>query len=288
MSPVTARGAPARTTTAVPSFHVCPHRDVIFHSMTSQVLVSYSKGGLAELLQGSVASYLTHHCSRPVAVLHLGGGQTAVPAVGGDDGGRNREGGHAEETTAAAAATAGGDGGGRNLLVPVDGSDESLASLRWTLDHLYKQGGAPPGVVGRGQLAATNKAAALLASSMTNSPCEGGYAHSYIVPIGTLCIAFQQDALTRVPTSRDHMDPPLTHSGDTLHLVHIIPCLPAGDLATFFQPIDSDTGFLMEYPDPSLLGTKVPEEVVEREAQACKAEKVRSGHSTRDYHMRDL
>ena len=67
---------------------------------------------------------------------------------------------------------------------------------------------------------------------------------------------------------------PTPDPGDTLHLVHIIPCLPAGDLATFFQPIDSDTGFLMEYPNPSLLGTKVPEEVVEREAQACKAEKV--------------
>ena len=67
---------------------------------------------------------------------------------------------------------------------------------------------------------------------------------------------------------------PPPEPGDTLHLVHIIPCLPTGDLATFFQPIDSDTGFLMEYPDPSLLGTRVPKEVVEREAQACKAEKV--------------
>lgn len=96
------------------------------HYGLTQVLVSYSKGGLGELLQGSVATYLTHHCSRPVAVLHLRGEAATMAAT-------------------ATAAPTGGDGGGRNLLVPVDGSDESFASLRWTLDHLYMQGTAVQG-----------------------------------------------------------------------------------------------------------------------------------------------
>ena len=29
---------------------------------------------------------------------------------------------------------------GRNLLVPVDGSEESFQSCRWTLDNLYRTG----------------------------------------------------------------------------------------------------------------------------------------------------
>lgn len=34
------------------------------------VVGSHMRGGLAEFMLGSVASYLTHHCASPVAVLH--------------------------------------------------------------------------------------------------------------------------------------------------------------------------------------------------------------------------
>ena len=168
----------------------------------TQVVASLSRGGLPEFLLGSVAGFLTHHCKRPVAVLHglrdaagrysFEAPPPPVPvpasAVPADSTAKSPPGGVAAcptthmaadsaaagiATAAAAAApateaasapgiataapapasTPGTEtvsaapapatetvSAGRNLLVPVEGSDESLVSCRWTLDHLYRPG----------------------------------------------------------------------------------------------------------------------------------------------------
>ena len=62
-------------------------------------------------------------------------------------------------------------------------------------------------------------------------------------------------------------------SGDTIHLRHVIPCLPNGDLIGTFQ---MDSGFLLGSSSyASLLGVPVPEDVAEREERAWKLEQVR-------------
>ena len=175
----------------------------------NQVVASLSRGGLPEFLLGSVAGFLTHHCKRPVAVLHglrdsagrysfeaalpprvlpvpasadstaatPAGGSTAAspPGSGGAacpthmaadsaaagiataaaaPAAETVSAGKAPATNAPASAPATETAGkapaatpasetvsaGRNLLVPVEGSDESLVSCRWTLDHLYRPG----------------------------------------------------------------------------------------------------------------------------------------------------
>ena len=90
-----------------------PRTSLVPPSPSSQVVVSFSIGGVSEVFLGSVAGYLTRHCPRPFAVLHMGG----------------------KGAQGAAVAPA-----GRNLLVPVDGSEESIQSCRWTLDNLYRKG----------------------------------------------------------------------------------------------------------------------------------------------------
>ena len=137
----------------------------------TQVVASLSRGGLPEFLLGSVAGFLTHHCKRPVAVLHglrdaagrysFEAPPPPVPvpasAVPADSTAKSPPGGVAAcptthmaadseaayiSTAASAPASAPGTEtvSGRNLLVPVEGSDESLVSCRWTLDHLYRPG----------------------------------------------------------------------------------------------------------------------------------------------------
>lgn len=39
-------------------------------AVSQVVLGSHMSGGLMEFMLGSVASYVAHHCTRPVAVLH--------------------------------------------------------------------------------------------------------------------------------------------------------------------------------------------------------------------------
>lgn len=142
-----------------------------------------------------MAGFLTHHCERPVAVLHgmgasggqrrprfevqppprspmpaaappdeamanvvymgaggaaagiataTGTGTASAPATAAATEAATATAGTTAATTAAtttATATASTEAAsGRNLLVPVEGSDESLLSCRWTLDHLYRPG----------------------------------------------------------------------------------------------------------------------------------------------------
>ena len=124
---------------------------------TLQVVASSSTGGLAELLLGSVASYLIHHCRRPLAVLHTPKVAAKVaaerpPPVSPPATTSPTLKAEREAASAAAGVPAAVEGGppplgsarvdsGHNLLVPVDGSDESLAAVQWTLDNLYKTGG---------------------------------------------------------------------------------------------------------------------------------------------------
>ena len=91
-----------------------------------QVVVSLSIGSMAEAALGSVAGYMTHHCPRPFAVLHVG--ETEARGTG------------PLVAPPAAVAAARAVMSGRNLLVPVDGSEESFQSCRWTLDNLYRTG----------------------------------------------------------------------------------------------------------------------------------------------------
>ncbi len=100
---------------------------------SAQVITSYARGGLGELLLGSVAQYMTHHCNRPVAVLHVNKAAAAfVPTypslsevVAEARGGPDSSGGSLE---------------GRNILVPINDSDFSLETCRWILNHLCRKG----------------------------------------------------------------------------------------------------------------------------------------------------
>ncbi|GAX79123.1 hypothetical protein CEUSTIGMA_g6563.t1 [Chlamydomonas eustigma] len=197
-------------------------------SAAAVVLSSHSRGGLGELLLGSVANYLIHKCSKPVAVLHGGminagnvdswkhpetglqmptssvqdtadkmgaafsrgvevlkrstaeaaataatvlvnnvtkkessstnelsgttpvgstaaspttssyaGGTAAAPAASADPPSTPPPISDPEDPDAAAAAP---PFTSRHILIPVDASDESLATCKWTLDNLYKKG----------------------------------------------------------------------------------------------------------------------------------------------------
>ena len=96
-----------------------------------------------------MASYLTHHCSRPVAVLHMSStatrekvplkppAETTSPTLLAEEAAARaafitKEGGREEAGSPPASA--------RNLLVAVDGSDDSFESVRWTLENMYRKG----------------------------------------------------------------------------------------------------------------------------------------------------
>ena len=122
--------SPPPSDQAAPSCHSLP-----------QVVASFAKGGLPELLLGSVAGYLTHHCPRPVAVLHMGKwAQEAAPPVSPPATTSPTLKVEAAAAAGAAGAAESAAPAGRNLLVPVDGSEESFQSCRWTLDNLYRTG----------------------------------------------------------------------------------------------------------------------------------------------------
>ena len=204
--------------------------DLLLLLPLSQVVVSFSIGGVSEVFLGSVAGYLTRHCPRPFAVLHLG-------AKG------------AQGTAGTAAAPA-----GRNLLVPVDGSEESFQSCRWTLDNLYRTGkdkGA----------AATTKSC-----SIAQSQQDG-------------CRAWGTIILPQVACSSSS---PSLLAGDTIHLCHVIPRLPNGNLMNmpWILPEEvgaapMDEGFLFVSPSyTGLLGVTAPEIMFAREKKALKLEQV--------------
>jgi hypothetical protein len=125
------------------------------------VLASQSHGGLGELLIGSVATYLIHATTRPVAVLHMkrskgdATGGAAAAAVPEESAGDRTEGpaqGEAKERLGRGTVVASAVGEdvsalgkpntlcGRSILVPVDGSEDSVASCRWAIDNLYRKG----------------------------------------------------------------------------------------------------------------------------------------------------
>ena len=207
-----------------------PRTSLVPPSPSSQVVVSFSIGGVSEVFLGSVAGYLTRHCPRPFAVLHLG-------AKG------------AQGTAGTAAAPA-----GRNLLVPVDGSEESFQSCRWTLDNLYRTGkdkGA----------AATTKSC-----SIAQSQQDGCRAWGTIILPQFACSSSSPSLL----------------AGDTIHLCHVIPRLPNGNLMNmpWILPEEvgaapMDEGFLFVSPSyTGLLGVTAPEIMFAREKKALKLEQV--------------
>lgn len=79
------------------------------------VVSSKHRGGLTELLHGSVANYVTHHCTKPVVVLH----NPTNP---------NMSSGMASSAFSS------------NILLALDDGDNSEAACRWTLDSLYSPG----------------------------------------------------------------------------------------------------------------------------------------------------
>ena len=104
------------------------------------VVASQSKSGLSEFMLGSVATYCTQHCRRPVLVLHTP--KRAAPPGAGL---LNRLasvaatvlGGHPEEAAAAVAADAtvqqgvgSACGVGRNIVLAVDDSGERWCWLQ--------------------------------------------------------------------------------------------------------------------------------------------------------------
>lgn len=103
------------------------------------VLASHSAGGLPEFIMGSVANYLVHHCDQPVAVLHapkkpgwtwtdtIGSIDWDESGVGLDDVGRPEAQPTEERKT-------------RHVVVAVDDSDDSLRSVQWALEHIWRKG----------------------------------------------------------------------------------------------------------------------------------------------------
>lgn len=92
------------------------------------IVASRSEGGLGEFIRGSVASYLTHHCQRPVAVLHAP--RHAGQASGVDASAKLR--GFWSEVGPAP--------GHRGIVVAVDDSDQCLKALEWVVGNFYHPG----------------------------------------------------------------------------------------------------------------------------------------------------
>jgi len=164
------------------------------------VVASHSRGGLSELLMGSVANYLTHNCSRPVAVLHAAPKSKAArqqdPAAASSSGASAAAVAGSSATGAGEAAVAPSSPVRRNLVVAVDGSDASVMACHWALDHLYR-------------------------------------------------------------------------AGDTMHLVHIIPCIPP----SIYTSIESYNLALGSMPGSETV--PMPQEVQEQEAEAWRQEQGR-------------
>eukprot|EP00798_Chlamydomonas_sp_ICE-L_P001217 gene1217-32558_t len=91
----------------------------------SAVLVSsHSKGGLTEVLIGSVADWLVHNCKTPLIVLH------GVPHS------ENAKGEGEEEKSDTLPELR----EGRKLLVAVDTSQASMDACKWVVENIYRQG----------------------------------------------------------------------------------------------------------------------------------------------------
>jgi len=82
------------------------------------VMASHNKSSLAEFFLGSITNFCTHHCTKPVVVLHN------LPHGPGDEL-------PSEDTPSVE---------GRQLAVAVDDSQHSEKALRWTMDNLYREG----------------------------------------------------------------------------------------------------------------------------------------------------
>mmetsp|Transcript_38582 Transcript_38582/g.109113 ORF Transcript_38582/g.109113 Transcript_38582/m.109113 type:complete len:451 (+) Transcript_38582:278-1630(+) len=79
------------------------------------VMASHNKSPLAEFFLGSITNFCSHHCPKPVVILHN------LPHPSKDDPKTDQ-------------------GSGRAIAVAADDSAQSEKSLQWTIDNIYRQG----------------------------------------------------------------------------------------------------------------------------------------------------